>query len=131
MLVDNAAFVGDSALQGWVVPFAEQRIDAWRRALEVNLTAPFHLVQLLHPMLSASGHGAVVNVASLYGVLGPDMSLYEGTQMGNPAAYAASKGGVVQLPAGSRPRSRPMCGSTASAPAESRGAARIRSSRNT
>jgi NAD(P)-dependent dehydrogenase (short-subunit alcohol dehydrogenase family) len=97
VLVNNAAFVGDSALQGWAVPLAEQRLDTWRSALEVNLTAPFHLVQLLHPMLAASGHGAVVNVASLYGVLGPDMSLYEGTNMGNPAAYAASKGAVVQL----------------------------------
>jgi NAD(P)-dependent dehydrogenase (short-subunit alcohol dehydrogenase family) len=97
VLVNNAAFVGDSALQGWVVPFADQRIDTWRRALEVNLTAPFHLVQLLHPMLADSGRGAVVNVGSLYGVLGPDMSLYEGTSMGNPAAYAASKGGLVQL----------------------------------
>ena len=97
VLVNNAAFVGDSALQGWVVPFAEQSIETWRRALEVNLTAPFHLVQLLQPMLADSGHGAVVNVASLYGVLGPDMSLYEGTAMGNPAAYAASKGGLVQL----------------------------------
>jgi len=97
VLVNNAAFVGDSTLEGWAVPFSEQRIDTWRRAIEVNLTAPFHLVQLLHSMLAASGHGAVVNIASLYGVLGPDMSLYEGTQMGNPAAYAASKGGVIQL----------------------------------
>jgi NAD(P)-dependent dehydrogenase (short-subunit alcohol dehydrogenase family) len=30
-------------------------------------------------------------------MLGPDWSLYEGTQMANPAAYAASKGGLIQL----------------------------------
>lgn len=97
VLVNNAAFVGDNTLAGWAVPFAQQRLDTWRQALEVNLTAPFHLVQLFQPMLAESGHGAVVNVGSLYGVLGPDMSLYAGTAMGNPAAYAASKGGVVQL----------------------------------
>lgn len=97
VLINNAAFVGDSALQGWAVPFADQRLDTWRQALEVNLTAPFHLVQLLHPMLVGSGSGAVVNVGSLYGVVGPDMSLYDGTAMGNPAAYAASKGGISQL----------------------------------
>ena len=95
--VNNAAFVGDSSLEGWAVPFADQRIDTWRKAIEVNLTAPFHLVQLFHAMLAQGGNGSVVNVASLYGVLGPDMSLYEGTRMGNPAAYAASKGGVVHL----------------------------------
>jgi NAD(P)-dependent dehydrogenase (short-subunit alcohol dehydrogenase family) len=97
VLVNNAAFVGDSRLTGWVVPFAEQTIDTWRQALEVNLTAPFHLAQLFHPMLAASGHGSIINIGSIYGMLGPDMALYEGTSMGNPAAYAASKGGLVQL----------------------------------
>lgn len=97
VLVNNAAFVGDSQLTGWGVSFAEQSIDTWRQAIEVNLTAPFHLAQLFHPMLVASGRGAIINISSIYGILGPDMSLYEGTTMGNPAAYAASKGGLIQL----------------------------------
>jgi NAD(P)-dependent dehydrogenase (short-subunit alcohol dehydrogenase family) len=97
VLVNNAAFVGDSQLTGWVVPFAQQTIDTWRQAIEVNLTAPFHLSQLFHPMLAASGHGSIINISSIYGLLGPDMSLYDGTSMGNPAAYAASKGGLIQL----------------------------------
>lgn len=97
VLVNNAGFVGDTKLQGWVAPFEEQSIETWRRAMEVNVTAAFHLSQLLAPLLRASGHGAILNVGSIYGVVGPDMSLYEGTQMGNPAAYAVSKGGLVQL----------------------------------
>jgi NAD(P)-dependent dehydrogenase (short-subunit alcohol dehydrogenase family) len=97
ILINNAGFVGDSQLQGWVVPFEEQKIDTWRRALEVNLTAPFHLTQLFSPLLKASGHGSVINVSSIYGMVGPDMSLYAGTAMGNPAAYAGSKGGLLQL----------------------------------
>lgn len=97
ILINNAAFVGDSTLRGWVVPFEEQRIDTWRRALEVNLTAAFHLSQLLSPMLKADGKGSIINVGSIYGVVGPDLRLYEGTAMGNPAAYAASKGGLVQM----------------------------------
>ncbi len=97
ILINNAGFVGDSELQGWVVPFAAQRLDTWRRAVEVNLTAPFHLTQLLAPLLIDSGHGSVINIGSIYGLVGPDMSLYEGTAMGNPAAYAGSKGGLLQL----------------------------------
>ena len=97
VLINNAAFVGDSQLGGWIGPLAEQRLDTWRRAVEVNLTASFHLTQVLLPLLQRSGRGAVVNISSIYGVLGPDMALYEGTTMGNPAAYAASKGGLVQL----------------------------------
>jgi NAD(P)-dependent dehydrogenase (short-subunit alcohol dehydrogenase family) len=97
ILVNNAGFVGDSQLQGWVVPFEQQQVDTWRRALEVNLTAPFHLVQLLSPLLRSGGHGSVINIGSIYGAVGPDLNLYEGTTMGNPAAYAGSKGGLIQL----------------------------------
>lgn len=97
-LVNNAAFVGTSGLSGWTEPFRRQSVDTFRRALEVNLTAVFHLCQGLAPSLSrAGGGGAIVNIGSIYGVLGPDWGLYEGTTMSNPAAYAASKGGVIQL----------------------------------
>lgn len=97
IIVNNAAFVGTSELQGWAAPFEEQTIDTWRRALEVNLTAVFELCQGLAPMLRAAEGASIVNIASIYGKYGPDWSLYEKTSMANPAAYAASKGGLIQL----------------------------------
>ncbi len=97
ILVNNAAFVGSSDLPGWSVPFQEQSIDTWRRALEVNLTAIFDLCQGLFPLLESAQGASVVNIASIYGMYGPDWSLYEGTNMSNPAAYGASKGGLIQL----------------------------------
>jgi NAD(P)-dependent dehydrogenase (short-subunit alcohol dehydrogenase family) len=97
VLINNAGFVGTSGLQGWATEFEQQTVDTWRRALEVNLTAVFDLVKSLAPLLRKSEAGSVINIASIYGVLGPDYSLYEGTTMGNPAAYAASKGGLIQL----------------------------------
>lgn len=97
ILVNNAAFVGSSNLLGWAVPFEDQSMEAWRRALEVNLSAAFHLSQRLAPVLRASAGGSIINIASIYGEYGPDWSLYEGTHMANPAAYAVSKGGMIQL----------------------------------
>ncbi|OOY11999.1 short-chain dehydrogenase [Thioclava marina] len=97
VLVNNAAFVGTSGLGGWVVPFEQQSLDTWRRAFEVNLTAAFHLSQGLLPLLRAKARGSIINIGSIYGELGPDWSLYEGTSMGNPAAYGASKGGLFQF----------------------------------
>lgn len=97
IVVNCAAFVGTSGLEGWAVPFEEQSVDTWRRAIEVNLTAPFFMIQELVDDLRASGRGSVVNVASIYGLVGPDWRLYDGTALGNPAAYAASKGGLVQV----------------------------------
>ena len=97
ILVNNAALVGTSTLKGWGVPFSDQHVDTFRLALDVNLTAPFVLTQACRPALAASGHGSVINIGSIYGMVAPDMSLYEGTPLGNPAAYAASKGGLLQL----------------------------------
>jgi NAD(P)-dependent dehydrogenase (short-subunit alcohol dehydrogenase family) len=97
ILINNAAFVGTSALQGWAVPFAQQSVETWRRAIDVNLTAVFALTQAAAALLAESGCGSVINIASIYGLVGPDNSLYSGTELGNPAAYAASKGGLIQL----------------------------------
>ncbi len=97
ILVHCAALVGTSGLQGWGVPFAEQSADTWRLALEINLTAAFILTQSAAEPLARSGRGSVITVGSIYGVVGPDLGLYEGTKMGNPAAYAASKGGLLQF----------------------------------
>jgi NAD(P)-dependent dehydrogenase (short-subunit alcohol dehydrogenase family) len=97
VLINNAAFVGDSDLEGWTTIFENQTVDTWRRALEVNLTATFDLSKGLAPILRKTKNASIINISSIYGVVGPDYSLYENTDMGNPAAYAASKGGLVQL----------------------------------
>ena len=94
-LVNCAAFYDDTP--GWGVPFEQESYEAWMKVMRVNMLAPFFLCQALHPLLKASGKGAIVNVSSIYGLVGPDHSLYEGTDMTNPAAYAASKGGLQQI----------------------------------
>src|SRR5690606_28382260 len=41
--------------------------------------------------------GSIVNLASIYGVVGNDFSVYEGTAMTSPAAYSAIKGGLISF----------------------------------
>lgn len=96
ILINNAAFVGTTKLQGWNVSFKEQRLNSWRRALEVNLTAPFHLSQAFAPKLK-SQKGNIINISSIYGEFGPDGHLYQGTNVRNPVGYGISKGGLLQL----------------------------------
>ena len=97
ILINNAAYVGSTDAPGWAVPFQNQSIDTWNKALEVNLTTPFHLVQGLEKLLRLSDAPTIVNIGSIYGSHGPDWEIYKGTDMGNPAGYAASKGGLIQL----------------------------------
>ena len=96
-VVFAAAFVGTSDLEGWNVEFSRQSLSTWRKALELNLTAPFHLCQLLESLIRRGSSPSIVNIGSIYGSVAPDWSLYEGLDMSNPAAYGASKGGLLQL----------------------------------
>lgn len=96
-LVNNAAFTGTSSLEGYACPFEEQTDEAFDLAVELNLAVPFRIVRRLAPILRQSRNGSILNVSSIYGMVGPDLRLYADTAMGNPAAYAASKGGLIQL----------------------------------
>src|SRR5216117_2261755 len=59
----------------------------WERVVDTNLTGTYFPSRAALPALSASGHGAVVNLSSVYGMVGGSLS----------PAYAASKGAVVNL----------------------------------
>lgn len=97
IFVHAAALVGTSNLKGWGVPFLKQDVDTWRMALEVNLTSAFVLTQAIYPLMLKSPSPSIITIGSIYAFLGPDWSVYKGTQMGNPSAYGASKGGLIQL----------------------------------
>lgn len=97
IIVNNAAFVGGSDLPGWNTSLEEQSLVTWRRAFEVNLTSIFHFSRDFSSMLKKSDNSSIINIASIYGFLAPDWSLYDDTGMGNPAAYSSSKGGLIQL----------------------------------
>lgn len=96
-IIHNAAHVGKNNLKGWNSKFENQSIFSWRQALEVNLIAPFHLNQLLIKKLKNGRNPLIINIGSIYGKWGPDWNLYKGTNLGNPAAYGASKAGIIYL----------------------------------
>lgn len=97
ILIHSAAYTGGTDVPGWAVAFDRQTVRAWEEAMRVNITSAFTAVQEARRALAASGHGSVILLASIYGVVGPDHRLYEGTAMRHPIGYDASKGGVLQL----------------------------------
>lgn len=97
ILINNAALAAGSSVDGYLVDLTNQGDEAFRLALEINLVAPFALIRGLLPQLRRSTHASVINIASIYGLVGSVPSLYAGTEMATPVGYAASKGGLVQM----------------------------------
>ena len=97
ILIHAAAFVGTTKRSGWAVPIQRQTSKAFEAALNVNLTSAFTLTQEAAPALTRSGRATIIFFSSIYGSVGSDSSLYEGTVLANPAGYGASKGGLNQL----------------------------------
>jgi NAD(P)-dependent dehydrogenase (short-subunit alcohol dehydrogenase family) len=82
VLVNNAGFTT-------VVAAEEQDLADWRAHLDVNLTGVFLCAQRFGREMLAAGSGTIVNVASVLGLVASGQI--------RQAAYAASKGGVVNL----------------------------------
>ena len=97
IIVHCAAYTGTSQHPGWAVPFPMQTAGAWDAALRVNLTSAFVLAQEASALLAPSGRGAICLIGSIYGLVGPDLRMYDGTTLTNLAGYGASKGGLLQL----------------------------------
>jgi len=65
--------------------------------LDVNLKAVHLTCQVIGRQMVKQGGGSIINMASTYAVVAPNQNIYENTHMGSPAAYSASKGGVIAL----------------------------------
>jgi len=69
----------------------------WEDAMRVNSTGLFLACQIFSEPMQAQRSGSIINVSSIYGMVGPDFSIYEGTSVTNPVNYAFAKGGVIGL----------------------------------
>ena len=77
VLVNN---VGNAVVR----PIAETSLAQWRDTMAINLDSVFLGTRAMLPLLTASGHGAIVNLSSVRGIIG-------GVDI---AGYCAAKGGV-------------------------------------
>jgi NAD(P)-dependent dehydrogenase (short-subunit alcohol dehydrogenase family) len=79
--------VNDAGIPGPLTPIDQLEEADWERVLNVNLGGVYRCTKYAVPALVASGSGAIVNIASTFGMIGAP----------NTPAYAATKGGVIAL----------------------------------
>lgn len=69
----------------------------WRQSMEINATGFFATVRAFGDVMAAQRSGSIVNIGSIYGMVGSNPSLYEGTTMTTAPDYYFHKGGMVNL----------------------------------
>jgi NAD(P)-dependent dehydrogenase (short-subunit alcohol dehydrogenase family) len=103
VLVNNAAIDSPpSAPPEECGPFESYPEASWDKVLDVNLKGTHLCCQIFGGAMAEQGRGSIINVASIYGVVSPDQSLYEyrrarGEIFFKPVAYAVSKSGMLNL----------------------------------
>jgi NAD(P)-dependent dehydrogenase (short-subunit alcohol dehydrogenase family) len=81
----------------WGASFEEIEPQSWRTNLDWQLNSYFLISQQVIKQMRVQGFGSIVNIASIYGVVGNDFAIYEGTSIKPAAAYTAIKGGLINL----------------------------------
>jgi NAD(P)-dependent dehydrogenase (short-subunit alcohol dehydrogenase family) len=71
--------------------------EDWDATSRVNSRGLFLVTRALVPHLQRRGSGSIVNIGSIYGLVAPDFSIYDGTEMTMPAFYAYDKAGMAGL----------------------------------
>ena len=77
--------------------FEDYPLALWQKAIDINLTGAFLFAREAGKILKEGGGGSLINVASIYGVVGPDHRLYDDQPFQSFPAYSASKAGIIGL----------------------------------
>lgn len=78
----------------WGNKFEDVSLESWRKNVDMHLNGYFICCKLVLEQMKKQRSGSLVNMSSIYGLVGPDFTIYEGTEMTTPAAYSAIKGGL-------------------------------------
>jgi len=83
--------------EDWGLKFENIDYKSWQFNVDWQLNSHFYITQEVSKYMVNQGFGSIVNMASIYGIVGPDFTVYEGTEMTMPAAYSAIKGAIVNF----------------------------------
>lgn len=104
ILVNNAAIndmFENPAMAKELSAFENYPVEAFRKSMEVNVTGVFLCSQIFGSEMAKKGSGSIINIASTYGMVGPDQNIYK-NELGEQtfyksAAYPTSKGAVINF----------------------------------
>jgi len=80
----------------WGQDFSVVKMESWKQNIDLQLNSVCMICQKALPFLEDS-KGSIVNMASIYGMVGPTFNVYNNTSMTMTGGYAAIKGGIINF----------------------------------
>ena len=81
----------------WNLKFEDVPYASWKGNIDHHLGGYFIFCRDIAEHMKSKGKGAIINLASIYGIVAPDFSIYKNTEMTMPVAYSAIKGGIISF----------------------------------
>ncbi|WP_282142869.1 SDR family oxidoreductase [Cellulophaga baltica] len=81
----------------WGNKFEDVSLQSWKTNVDTQMNSVFYICQQVLKVMNDQKSGSIVNISSIYGVVGNDFTIYEGYGGTSPAAYSAIKGGIINF----------------------------------
>jgi len=77
--------------------FFEDTTEKWDQSMEVNARGMFVTCRAFGNAMKSSGGGSIINISSIYGMVAPDMNIYNGLDFETEPDYPFIKGGIISF----------------------------------
>ena len=96
VLINNAHFIPRTHAKR-DASFEKYPLDLWDETISINLRGLFLCCQEIGQIMLKQKKGVIVNISSIYGIVGADQRIYGKSRLNSPPFYAASKGAMVNF----------------------------------
>lgn len=86
----------NNAYYGIHKPIENLSFEEFDKNVEGTFSSVFKCSSLALPLMKKNG-GTIINIASMYGIVSPDLRIYDGTKFNSAPSYGPSKAAVIQL----------------------------------
>lgn len=81
----------------WGNKVEDLSLESWQKNVDMHLNSYSWISRKVCLIMKKQQSGSLINFGSIYGVVGNDFTVYKGTKLTSPMAYAAIKGGIINL----------------------------------
>ncbi len=95
VLINNAMFHENK--KELTTPFEKYSLSNWNKVIDVNLTGMFLCCQEVGKIMKKQKSGNIINISSIYGLVGADQRIYAKSGLNSSVSYAVTKGAILNL----------------------------------